>query len=98
MAFHLIVVNKTKGASARPEDKGVFPERREAIEAARRIIDDWMVKNYKPGMDTASLYSLYFQLGEVPSVFGDQGYSIGTAFDYVQYARDRAKQLCEPAA
>lgn len=99
MAFYVVAVNRVNMMGSRPRDVGKFEERKDAVAAAQRVIDEWMSKQLKPGMDHRDLFSRFLEFGDVPSVFGDQGHTLGTAFDYTQYALERAKQLCEaPAA
>jgi hypothetical protein len=40
-------------------EHGTFSTAEEAVAACRRLVGQWLVKNYKPGMTAAELYEQY---------------------------------------
>ena len=66
---------------------GEYDSEEEAIEAARRIIDEFLIANYKPGMTTEELIDLY-------KTFGEEPWCSQCAFSAWRYAEQRCKELC----
>jgi len=68
---------------------GSFPTAEAAVEAARKIVDDYLTSNLKPGMTAEHLYSGYTGFGEDPFIIGE-----GVTFSAWDYAKQRCQELC----
>lgn len=63
----------------------------EAVAAARRIVDDFLTENYRPGMTADELYSRYTAFGEDPFIVTADP---DCTFSAWAYARERCGTLC----
>lgn len=71
---------------------GPFATYEEAEAACRKIVDDFLAANRKPGQSADALFSLYTMFGEDPSV---EGKRVGTGgFSAWDYARRRCGDSC----
>jgi hypothetical protein len=68
---------------------GDYATLEEAISKCRRIVDDFLEREYKPGMRFAELYDRYCSFGEDPFIRGP-----GCDFSAWDYARQRCDDLC----
>lgn len=93
MSFYLVIINRLEGRASKPIDGGFFKERGDAIAAAQRVVDAWLFKNSRPGLSAPALLEKYLDVGEIPSIFGDQSRTQGSGFDYTEYALKRANEL-----
>lgn len=93
MSFYVVVINRLEGRASRPIDGGFFKERNDAVAAAQRVVDAWLFRNFKRGLSAPSLLEKYLDVGEIPSIFGDQSRTQGSGFDYTEYALKRANEL-----
>lgn len=67
----------------------------EAIAVAHKMIDDFLRREFQPGMDTKSLVSLYLTMGEYPIIYRDDDKTLDVdGFNHVQYASNRAAEIC----
>lgn len=73
---------------------GEFPTLETAIEAARQIVDEYLVSAYQPGMTTAQLLTSYLSFGEDPFIASTGPESIGVPFSARDYARRRCEAMC----
>ncbi|HEX8600854.1 MAG TPA: hypothetical protein VF952_20330 [Chloroflexia bacterium] len=64
-----------------------------AVTACVKIVDDYLLANYKPGMTTEELYRNYTTFGEDPFVLTKDEQCQFSAWNY---ARQRCDVLCEP--
>lgn len=48
---------------------GVFETCEEAIAACRKIIDDWLIDAFKPGMTSEALWEAYTHFGDDPFIY-----------------------------
>ena len=71
---------------------GDFDTLEEAIDTCKKIVDDFLLENYKPGMRAAELSSLYVNFGEDPFIIG-QG-TQGVLFSAWNYAGERCREIC----
>ena len=69
---------------------GSFPTKEAAVEAARRIVDDWLRSAYRPGMTAKQLFESYTSSGEDPFVVGEER----VTFSAWDYAKQRCNELC----
>ena len=65
----------------------------EAVAAAKKVVDDFLSENHKPGMIAGDLYTCYTMFGEDPFVLGDRPES-EDAFSAWDYAKRRCEDLC----
>ena len=74
---------------------GEYEEQPQAIAVAKRLIDDFLQQECKPGMDAAALFGHYQMFGQVPCVLRSDGKTIGnTGFSALDYAKTRSAELC----
>jgi hypothetical protein len=75
---------------------GEFKTVEEAITTAQKIVDEFLSRSFKPGMDAKSLFSLYKRQGEYPFIFRDDDLSVNVpGFEHSHYAKDRAMAVCD---
>ena len=70
---------------------GVFATAEEAIAACRRIVDEDLVRAFKPGMTADALFDWYVMAGNDPFVVPGVGFS---AWDFAEW---RCSELAGPA-
>jgi hypothetical protein len=75
---------------------GTFATLDEALVACRKLVDEWLAENYKPGMIGAELYRLYVSFGDDPFVLGGEG-GAECSFSAWNYAKEPAEALCREA-
>ncbi len=73
---------------------GTFSTAEEAVVACRRIVDDWLALHRETGMTAEQLFERYVCFGEDPYVVPPDGARV-PAFSAWDYARERARALCE---
>jgi hypothetical protein len=71
---------------------GEFDTLEAAVAACKRIVDEFLISNYSPGMTAAELYTQYAFFGEDPFVI-DAGQET-VPFSARDYASERVKQIC----
>lgn len=67
---------------------GEFDSEVKAVEAARAVIDDFLLDLYEPGMEAQELYDAYAEAGPEPLVPGSE-------FKAWDYAIQRCKDICD---
>jgi len=72
---------------------GTFATPEEALAACRKLVDEWLALNHKPGMTAAELYSQYMSFGDDPFIIAPNE-AQGAAFSAWDYARERSAILC----
>jgi hypothetical protein len=82
-----------------PEHKvrriGAYEQLPDAISTAQRIVDMFLRKEFKTGMDSGMLLSRYQQLGEHPYIFRDDDKTFNVpGFNHLQYATARSGEIC----
>jgi hypothetical protein len=70
---------------------GEFDTLEEALAACKRIVDEFLLANYKPGMTATELEQGYKMFGEDPWIAGGDPDVKFSAWDY---ATARAKEIC----
>ena len=70
---------------------GEFASYEEAEEACRRIVDEFLLDAYKPGMEAGALYSVYTMFGDDPFISTAARARTFSAWDY---ARMRCEEIC----
>ena len=69
---------------------GEFDTLEAAVAACKRIVDEFLISNYRPGMTAAELHEQYAFFGEDPFI-----YTEGTVpFSARDYASERVEQIC----
>jgi len=71
---------------------GPYATYAEAEAACRKMVDDFLAANRKPGQGAEALFELYTTFGEDPSVEGAM--PEGKTFSAWDYARRRCRELC----
>ncbi|MEA2575677.1 MAG: hypothetical protein QOH93_2975 [Chloroflexia bacterium] len=74
-------------------EHAVFDSCGEAVTACKKIVDDYLLANYKPGMSAEELYESYTSFGEDPFIVGKDEQCRFSAWSY---ARQRCEELCGP--
>ncbi len=70
---------------------GPFATYEEAEDKCRKIVDDFLAANRKPGQSADALFNLYTTFGEDPSVEGTP--ARGAQFSAWDYARYRCRDM-----
>jgi hypothetical protein len=71
---------------------GVFETLEAAIQAAKAIVDEFLVTALRPGMTAAQLFEQYTSFGEDPFIVSADSRS--ASFSAWDYARRRCDELC----
>jgi hypothetical protein len=77
-------------------DAGSFATRDAALQAAKAIVDEYLVSVYTQGMTAADLYRSYTSWGEDPFIVSSRD-DEDVEFSAWDYARQRCEELCRPA-
>ena len=70
---------------------GDYDSCEEAVDACRKIVDDFMSKGYRDGMSFKELWEGYMMFGEDPFI---QGGGPECRFSAWSYAKQRCLELC----
>jgi hypothetical protein len=73
---------------------GEFETLRAAIEAAQKIVDDYLLSAYQPGMTAQALADSYTSFGEDPFIVETPRQAGGVLFSAWDYARRRCEEIC----
>jgi hypothetical protein len=65
-----------------------------ALAACRKLVDDWLAHNYKPGMTADELYDHFTSFGEEPFIMTPPGEAPGVRFSARDYVRERVLTMC----
>jgi len=99
MKFFVQGITRLDDARTSVRQVGEFATHDEAIAASKRMIDDFLAREHKPGMNAALLYGRYQRFGESPFIFGDAGHTMDArGFNHLQYAKTRCDEICGPAS
>jgi hypothetical protein len=74
---------------------GEFLTLEEAIAASRKIVDEYLLSAYQPGMTAESLYQSYVAFGEDPFILAVPGQGAAVLFSAWEYAKQRCQELCQ---
>src|SRR5262245_62708320 len=82
-----------------PESKvrriGAFESLPDAITSAKRIVDVFLRKEFKTGMDSKMLMARYQELAEHPYIFRDDDKTFNVpGFNHLHYAGTRSAEIC----
>lgn len=70
---------------------GEFSTFEEAIKHCQKIVDEFLVSNFKPGMSVDELYDQYVSFGDDPFIRGPES---NPGFSAWSYAKQRCEELC----
>jgi hypothetical protein len=70
---------------------GEYDTCQEAVDACKKIVDEFMIKGYKEGIDFREMWEGYMMFGEDPFIQGGDADCIFSAWDY---AKQRCLELC----
>ena len=68
-----------------------------AIEASKKIVDEYLLSAYRPGMTAQSLFRSYTSFGEDPYIVATPSQEIEIQFSAWDYAKRRCDELCMTA-
>jgi guanosine-3',5'-bis(diphosphate) 3'-pyrophosphohydrolase len=74
-------------------NSGDFETYDEALNAAKKIVDDFLIHNWKPGMTESELYDQYTSFGEDPMIIPVE-HDKHEKFSALDYAKTSVKNLC----
>lgn len=95
MTFFVEGLSKYHDAESQVRRLGEYETLQESIAASKRIIDEFLLREFKPGMTSAQLYAQYQGFGEVPCIFRDDGMTMSIpGFNHWQYATSRSAEIC----
>jgi hypothetical protein len=77
-------------------EAGEFPTLEAAIEAAQKIVDEYLVSAYQQGMTTDALLTSYLMFGDDPFIITTDSEQGGVLFSARDYARRRCEEVCLP--
>jgi hypothetical protein len=75
---------------------GKFSTLEAAIEAAQKIVNDYLSSTYRSGMDADELFKSYAAFGEDPFIVSSSTDTV--EFSAWDYAKQRCAELCGPDA
>lgn len=70
---------------------GDFDSFEEAVNACKKIVDEYLQRNYKAGATADELYQNYINFGEDPFIVGEPALYKFSAWNY---AKKRCSQIC----
>jgi len=73
---------------------GEFSTLESAIEASKKIVDDYLLSAYRPGITANELAASYVSFGEDPFIIDTSGREVGILFSAWEYASRRANEIC----
>jgi hypothetical protein len=71
---------------------GEFDNCEEVVAVCKRIVDEFLEKGYRKGMDFKELYEGYTMFGEDPFIVSDD---VRCRFSAWDYAKKRCSELCD---
>ena len=72
---------------------GEYNSLEKAIKACKKIVDEFLLENYKSGMTIGELLAQYSLYGEDPFIIGADE---GVPFSARNYASVKAEEICQP--
>ena len=74
---------------------GEYDSLPEAVAAAKRLVDGYLRREHKPGMEPRTLLSKYQDQGEHPYIFRDDDTTFNVpGFNHLHYATSRSGDIC----
>ncbi|MGM5002918.1 hypothetical protein AB8A05_29615 [Tardiphaga sp. 538_B7_N1_4] len=71
-----------------------FETMEQAVAACKRIVDDFLIAAFEPGMRPADLYEQYISFGDDPFVVAGDPRDLAVVFSAWDYARARCEMIC----
>lgn len=95
MTYYVEGLSGHGGTESKVRRIGAYEQLPDAIATAKRIVDVFLRKEYKTGMDSKMLMSRYQELGEHPYIFRDDDKTFNVpGFNHLQYATTRSGEIC----
>lgn len=95
MTYIVEVLGKNNQPGAEVRHIGNFKTLPIAIAAAKRIVDQFLKREFVPGTQASVLFAVYQNLGEVPFIFRDDDKTFNVhGFNHLQYALERCNEIC----
>jgi|SRR5688572_10296877 hypothetical protein len=83
------------GSESKVRRIGAYEQLPDAIASAKRIVDVFLRKEFKPGMDSKMLLARYQQTAEHPYIFRDDDKTFNVpGFNHLHYAGTRSAEIC----
>lgn len=96
MAYIVESLSKRNQPKSEVRHIGNFKTLPIAIAASKRIIDQFLLREYSPGTTAKVLFAVYQNLGEFPYIFRDDDKTFNVhGFNHFQYALERCRDICE---
>ena len=94
MAFCVEGLKRT-GKDGTVRHVGNYEKLEDAISAAKRVVDRFLLSEYSKGMESKVLFSVYQNIAEFPFIFRDDDKTINVReFNHFQYAMAQCNELC----
>lgn len=94
MAFCVEGVKRT-GSDGIVRHIGNYEKLEDAIAAAKRVVDRFLLQEYTRGTSPEVIFSVYQNVGEFPFIFRDDDKTINVhEFNHLQYAMAECAKLC----
>jgi len=92
----VILANNVNEANDQVRRFGEYKTLDDAVSAAKRLVDDFLMREFKPGILPSMLFASYQNFGEVPYIFSDEDDKTMnvSAFNHFQYALARCSEIC----
>lgn len=95
MTFFVEGLSRVHGSEGQVRHVGEYETLDDAIAAAKRMIDEFLGRQFEPGMSPKVLFSVYQNLGEFPVIFRDDDRTYNVrAFNHFGYAMTRCNEMC----
>jgi len=93
MSFKVVVAdNFHYQDESKHYELGTFPSLEVAVQASKRIVDEYLASAYEPSMSEAELYHSYVSFGEDPFIVSAD--AKGVLFSAWTYAKERCAAMC----
>ena len=98
MSFFVDSLIRVNDVGRPPQRLGEFRTREEAYAASRHSIDEFLAREFKPGISAKVLYERFREYGAVPFIFGDDEENASLLnFNPIKYALTRCEEMCGQA-
>jgi len=77
---------------------GEFPNLEAAVEAAKKIVEEYLLSAYRQGITAIELAASYASYGEDPFIIDTSGKDVGVLFSGREYASRRSAEMCAPTS
>jgi hypothetical protein len=95
MTFFVETLSKHLEPETQVRRVGEYKTKAEAMAVAHKIIEEFLRREFKPGMDAKTLFSLYQEQGEYPFIFVNDDNTFNVpGFGHARYAMTCAAEIC----